>query len=276
MRLRVGILAAVLFVVPACGVAFIWPPPVTAHSVGTATSRALLNGVWIAALVPFDTLAVEQLEPDLSRRKASGDSTPAERTVQTIRDLGVWAPLGLIALLVLLCILCVPAVFLPIAAGALFGLGWGFVYTWIGVQLGASAGFFISRRLARDWVARRLGSQPLLSALEEAVALEGWKIVGLLRLAPGAPYFLLNYLFGLTRVPYRDYAWATAIGSIPGVLFFTYLGSLGHLAIEGRLRSLWDWSVYTLGLAALGLASALVAHRARRVLRVRLRQTPPA
>lgn len=103
--------------------------------------------------------------------------------------------------------------------------------------------------------------------------MEGWKIVGLLRLAPGAPYFVLNYLFGLTRVRYWDYVWATAIGSIPGVLFFTYLGSLGNLAIKGRLQTVWDWLFYALGLVALGTASALVAYRARKVLRSRLGQT---
>lgn len=200
--------------------------------------------------------------------------TPAERVTDAIENLGVWGPVAYVALFVTLCVFCIPSVFLTIAGGALFGLGWGFLYAWLGAQLGASIAFFISRRVAHDWVARRLHRLPLLSAVEEAVSTEGWKIVGLLRLAPGAPYFLLNYLFGLTRVRYKGYVLATMVSSVPGILTFVYLGSLGHMAASGRIRTWWDWVLYGVGLAAIALASYLVARRAKVVLDRRLRSDP--
>jgi uncharacterized membrane protein YdjX (TVP38/TMEM64 family) len=194
-----------------------------------------------------------------------------KRATRVLRDLGIWAPIGFLALFVLLCVACVPGVFLTMAAGALFGLGWGFLYAWAGAQMGASAAFFISRHVAHDWVTRRLASRPILSAIEEAVTAEGWRIVGLLRLAPGSPFFLLNYLFGLTRVRYREYLWATAVATIPGTLMFVYLGSLGRSAAAGEFESTWDWVLHGGGLLLLATACSIVARRAQQILRSRLR-----
>lgn len=200
---------------------------------------------------------------------------PAEQVTDLLGPLGPWAVPAFIAVFVIACVLCVPVVVLTVASGALFGLGWGFLYSWIAAQLGASAAFFISRHLAHGWVSRRLARRPRLAAIEEAVRVEGWKIVGLVRLAPGSPFFLLNYLFGLTRIRYRDYAWATAVSIIPGTLLFVYLGSIGQLAASGRLRSVWDWAQYGAGLAALALACLLVARRARQLLGQRIPERPP-
>lgn len=184
---------------------------------------------------------------------------------------GFWAPLAFVALYALTCVACVPGVFLVLAAGAAFGAGHGFLYTWVGAQLGASIAFFISRHVARPWVARRLAQHPLLEAIEGSISQQGWRIVALLRLAPGSPFFLLNYLFGLTAVRYRDYAVATALASIPGTLFFAYLGSLGYQALAGRQRTPLDWTLHGLGLIALASGLYLIARGARR----RLQQHPP-
>lgn len=201
---------------------------------------------------------------------------PAERAADFLRPLGPWAPVAFVTLYALFCVACLPGAFLTVAGGALFGLGWGFAYSWLGAQLGASAAFLVGRYLLSEQVARRLARHPLLAAIEHAVTLEGWRIVGLLRLAPGSPFFLLNYLFSLTRVRYLDYLWATALASIPGTLLFVYLGSLGHLALHGRLRTPWEWSLYGVGLVAVGLGSVLIARRARRRLQERVRVDPPA
>jgi uncharacterized membrane protein YdjX (TVP38/TMEM64 family) len=190
----------------------------------------------------------------------------AERVAEALAALGPWAPAAFIALVALTCILCLPGAFLTVAGGALFGLAWGFLYVWIGALLGASAAFFIGRHFARGWILRRIARHPLLVAIEEAVTEEGWKIIVLSRLTPGSPFFLLNYLYGLTHVRFRDYFWATAIGMIPGTLLFVYLGSIGQMALTGRIRTAWDWTLYGVGLLALALAVLLIARRARRAL----------
>lgn len=60
------------------------------------------------------------------------------------------------------------------------------------------------------------------------VAVTAGIILGMLLLLPLVmllPYPMLNYSLGLTSVSLRDYALATAIGSIPAFFLFVYLGT---------------------------------------------------
>ncbi len=237
-----------------------------APAFGTASAGAAIvgdaRGSLSAGAPPHSVL-----EP---ARETAPAEPPARRAVESLRDAGPWAPLAFVIAFVVLCLACVPGAFLTIAAGAVFGLGRGFLYAWLGAQLGASAAFLIGRYLARGWVERRLARHPMLAAVEEAMSMEGWKVVGLLRLAPGSPFFLLNYLFSVTHVRYRDYALATAVASAPGTLMLVYIGSLGHMALDDRARSAWEWLLHGAGLVAVAAASALVARRARHLVRMRL------
>lgn len=202
----------------------------------------------------------------------------AARSVAFLDQLGPWAPAAFIALFVLFCVCCLPGAPLTISAGALFGFGWGTVYVWIAANLGAAAAFLISRRFASHWIRRRLARHPLLAALEDAVTGEGWRIVGLSRLAPGSPFFLLNYLYGVTRIRFRDYLWATAVCIVPSSAPLVYLGSVGEMALRGRIRSPWEWALYGVGLLALFAGVVLVGRRARsaldRALRARSESGP--
>jgi len=167
---------------------------------------------------------------------------------------------------VLTCLACLPTLALAIAAGALWGVGWGLLYVWCGIVLGSSAAFLLGRYLVRDQVLRRLRKHPRLWAIEEAVSAEDWKIVILARLALGSPFFLLNYLFGLTRIGFWTHLWATAVGVLPSAFLLVYLGSVGEMAVRGRFRTPWDWMVFVLGWVALAGAIVLVARRTRRIL----------
>src|SRR5205807_10283945 len=86
--------------------------------------------------------------------------------------------------------------------------------------LGATAAFIVGRLLARDWVAKRIQTAPNFKAIDEAVAVEGWKSVDLLRLPPVFPFSLLNYALRLTRVSLRDYFFASWIGMLMGTVLY--------------------------------------------------------
>ena len=118
-----------------------------------------------------------------------------------IDSLGGWAPPVFVIIYVVATVLLMPAWPLTVGGGALFGLGFGSLYVSIGSTLGATCAFLLGRSLARDLIAKRLKQNPKLQALDDAVARQGWKIVGLIRLSPIFPYSLMNYAFGLTRVP---------------------------------------------------------------------------
>ena len=85
--------------------------------------------------------------------------------------------------------------------GFLFKLFWGTVTVSIGATLGACAAFWVGRTVARGWVAKKVAGNAKFAAIDEAVGREGFKIVLLTRLSPIFPFNLLNYAFGLTRVP---------------------------------------------------------------------------
>lgn len=148
-----------------------------------------------------------------------------------IQGLGPWGPVIFIAIYVVACVLLVPASVFTLGAGILFGVVRGSLYTSIAATLGATASFVIGRYLARDWVAHKIEGHPTFAAIDKAVAAEGWKIVGLTRLAPIFPFAFLNYGFSVTRVSLRDFFFASAIAMIPGTVMYVYFGSLiGDLA----------------------------------------------
>ena len=153
--------------------------------------------------------------------------------------LGEWAPAAFVLLYIASCVACLPASVLTAGAGVAFGVLTGSILVMIGAPLGASAAFLVGRYLARDWVRRKLGHRPAFIAIDKAVAEEGWKIVFLTRLAPVFPFFLMNYAYGLTRVPLRVYFLATWIGILPGSVLFVYIGSLTRAGAEGASPMRW-------------------------------------
>jgi uncharacterized membrane protein YdjX (TVP38/TMEM64 family) len=79
-----------------------------------------------------------------------------------------------------------------LGAGLVFGLAKGSILVSISATLGATAAFFVGRYLARGWVSKQMEGNATFNAIAEAVADEGWKIVGLTRLSPVFPFSLLN------------------------------------------------------------------------------------
>lgn len=183
-----------------------------------------------------------------------------------IAQLGPWGALLFIGLYVVATVLFIPGSALTLGAGAIFGVVWGSVYVSIGATLGATAAFLIGRHAAREAVARRLASHDRFAALDRAVAVEGWKIVGLTRLSPVFPFTLLNYAFGLTRVRLRDYVLASWIGMLPGTVMYVYVGSLAKAAAGDRTRTPAEWALYGLGLLATVGVTVMVTRLARRSL----------
>jgi uncharacterized membrane protein YdjX (TVP38/TMEM64 family) len=187
--------------------------------------------------------------------------------------LGPWG-IGLFAIVyALAAVLFVPGSALTIGAGAIYGLGWGFVAVSAGSTLGAAGGFLVARYLARQRVERWAAQDPRFAAIDEAVGREGWKIVLLTRLSPVFPFTLLNYLYGLTRVRFGSYIVASWIGMMPGTLLYVYLGFAGRAvaqAAAGRgARSPAEYAAWTIGLIATLAVTLYVTRLARQALRVR-------
>ncbi len=196
---------------------------------------------------------------------------------EVLRSLLVWiaglGPLGVVAfigLYILATVLFLPGLILTLGAGFVFGVVRGSIYVSIASTLGATLAFLIGRYLARGWVAKKIESNQRFTAIDEAVAKEGWKIVGLLRLSPVFPFNLLNYSLGVTRVSLKHFFLASWIGMMPGTVMYVYIGSLaGDLAtlgMEGQSRTPAEWALYVIGLIATVAVTVYVTKIARKAL----------
>ncbi len=182
---------------------------------------------------------------------------------------------GVFALIyIFACVFFIPGSILTLGAGAIYGVVRGSVLVSISSTLGATVAFLIGRYFARDWISAKIGSNRKFSAVDSAVASEGWKIVGLTRLSPVFPFNLLNYAYGLTKVSLRDYFLASWIGMMPGTIMYVYIGSLaGDLAgmgVEGRTRTVGEWVLYGVGLVSTVVVTVLVTRIAKNALALRI------
>ena len=193
-----------------------------------------------------------------------------KKVLSWVADLGTWGPLIYILIYILACVFFIPGSILTLGAGVLFGVIKGSIIVSIAATVGATCAFLVGRHIARDWVSKKIQSNPKFQAIDEAVAREGWKIVGLTRLSPVFPFNLLNYTYGLTRVSLRDYFFASWIGMMPATVMYVYIGSLaGEIARiggEGRSRTPAEWALYIVGLIATAAVTVYITRIARAAL----------
>lgn len=187
-----------------------------------------------------------------------------------IAELGIWGPVLFILIYVIATVFLIPGSVLTLGAGAVFGVAKGSVVVSIAATLGATAAFLVGRYLARDWVAGKIEGNRTFSAIDKAVADDGWKIVGLTRLSPVFPFTMLNYAFGLTRVSLRDYFFATWIGMIPGTIMYVYLGALANAGLRSEGRTAGQWVMLVVGLVATIAVTVFVTLIAKKSLGKRI------
>jgi uncharacterized membrane protein YdjX (TVP38/TMEM64 family) len=120
------------------------------------------------------------------------------------------------------------AVVLTLAAGFLFGVVAGVVYVNIAATTGAVLAFLCSRYLIGKWIQKKF-SAPLKSFNRE-IERHGQNYLLVLRIIPLFPFFAVNYLAGITKIPLPKFIWTTALGMLPGSVLYAYAGQrLGEI-----------------------------------------------
>ncbi len=183
-----------------------------------------------------------------------------------VEGLGPWGPVAFIALYALAVVFFFPASVMTLAAGTGFGVVLGAVYVSLASTLGATLAFLVGRHVARKAVQKRIDGNKTFTAIDSAVADEGWKVVGLTRLSPVFPFTLLNYAYGVTRVKFTHYVLASWIGMMPGTILFVYVGSLGKAAASSEGKSALEWTFYGVGLLATIIVTIYVTKIAKQAL----------
>ncbi len=121
---------------------------------------------------------------------------------------------------------------MTLAGGFLFGSIPGMIFVNVGATIGATLAFLAARYVLRDWVERTFGER--IEPIQAGFAQHAFSYLLTLRLIPAFPFFLVNLVSGLTRIPLGTYVIATSIGIIPGSFVYAFagrqLGSIDSLA----------------------------------------------
>jgi uncharacterized membrane protein YdjX (TVP38/TMEM64 family) len=150
-----------------------------------------------------------------------------------IESLGPLGPVVFIFIYAAAVVAAIPGSAMTLAAGALFGSALGIVVVSIAATLGAALAFLAARYFARDSISAWLKGKKTFQRLDEMTERHGAVIVALTRLVPIFPFNLLNYGFGLTRVPFWTYVFWSWLCMLPGTFLYVLGADAVSRAIAG-------------------------------------------
>jgi pyruvate/2-oxoglutarate dehydrogenase complex dihydrolipoamide dehydrogenase (E3) component/uncharacterized membrane protein YdjX (TVP38/TMEM64 family) len=188
----------------------------------TRPSRILLwAGAALVALVALWAWRAYDLGSllTLEHLKTSRDALQASVQAQPLETAGAF-----FAVYVAATALSIPgAVILTLAAGAMFGLGWGLLLVSFASSVGALLAFLVARHLLREAVQARLGQA--LAPINEGVRRDGTLYLLTLRLVPVFPFWLINLLMGLTPMGAGRFYVVSQIGMLAGTAVYVNAGT---------------------------------------------------
>lgn len=114
---------------------------------------------------------------------------------------------------------------LTLMGGFFFGPVPGTLYVNVGASIGALLIFLLSRYVIGKNLQVKYKVQ--LAKFNNELEINGTNYLLTLRLIPIFPFFLINILAGLTKVPANKFLWTTSLGIIPGSFIYAYIGFAG-------------------------------------------------
>ncbi len=177
-----------------------------------------------------------------------------DQIVQTIRSWGSWAVAVSILLMVAHSFVPLPAEFIAIANGIVFGIVAGSMITWIGAMLGAVLAFALARWLGRRFVDAVLPAQ-YTGAIDAWADKQGMPILLASRFLPVVSFNLINYAAGLTLVSWWTFLWTTGLGIAPLTFLMVFAG-------ERMMSGKWDLALILISACiAISLLTYVIARK---------------
>jgi len=189
-------------------------------------------------------------------------------------------------------ILFVPGSMLTLGAGLVFSQCFGQVVgiavaslaVWIGSAVGSWISFLIARYLLFDVVQSWVVKYPTMKAVHRAISENGLTIICLLRMSPIVPWGPLNYMMGVTSMPFKLYM-LSSLSMIPDTVAFVYFGAIidslklltdKHADVESEEESshteLCDWLMTVSGLFTTFVAVVILAVYSSKLLKKSLKE----
>jgi len=124
-------------------------------------------------------------------------------------------------------LLILPASWLSLLAGFLYGPYFGSIVVFLSAFIGASISFFLAKEYFVKKIVTIISRFPKIKLLEKIINKGGLKLIILTRLSPLFPFSILNYFYGLNKVSYKDFS-IGLLFIIPGTYLYCALGSLSN------------------------------------------------
>ncbi|MBO2944298.1 TVP38/TMEM64 family protein [Paenibacillus sp. F411] len=117
-----------------------------------------------------------------------------------------------------------PLIVIVMGNAAAYGLWLGFLYSWIGVSLGALAVFWLVRKVGGrlgEWIQRRMpGAQRFFHWIED----KGFTPIFILYCFPFTPSSLVNIAAGISSVPVTTFMIAVLSGKAVMIFMVAFIG----------------------------------------------------
>ena len=180
--------------------------------------RILIVGLIVAALVSYflfdldQYLTLEYVQSSLADIRAFKDE-----------NFALAATSYFVAYVVITGLSIPAAIIVTLMGGAIFGLFWGTLLASFGSSIGATLAFLATRFLLQDWVQHKFGDY--LAPLNRGMKKDGNFYLFSIRLVPVLPFFVVNLLMGLTRIPALSFYLISQVGMLPSTAVFVNAGS---------------------------------------------------
>ncbi|WP_462324109.1 TVP38/TMEM64 family protein [Desulfoplanes sp.] len=157
------------------------------------------------------------------------------------------------------------AAVMTLAGGALFGFWMGTILVSFASTMGATIACSVARYLFRGPIKTRFSKT--FAKIDQGIAREGAFYLFTLRLIPVFPFFAINLLMGLTRLPLLRFYWVSQVGMLPGTLVYINAGKeLGKLeSLQGILSPSLIGAFVILGLFPLATKKTIAVVRKKSI-----------
>ena len=108
-------------------------------------------------------------------------------------------------------------------AGALFGFWPGLILVSFASSIGSTFCFLFSRYALRNYTQAKFSKY--LEKVNKGIEKDGWLYLLFLRLSPIFPFFIINLVFGLTRMKVLEFYLVSQVGMFIGTAIFVNAGA---------------------------------------------------
>lgn len=209
----------------------------------TAMTHELLSSKavrWVVAVTLIALIAIYFFTDARSYLTIASVREAQSWFMHTYERAPVLVAIGFFAIFTAISAISMPgAAALMLVAGSSFGFVCGTLLSTLASALGATLAMLATRFLFRDWVDARYSAR--MKEIDRGIERDGLYFLFSLRVAPVIPYFILNWLIGLTTMRVWSFFWVSFLGMLPGTAVYVNAGN--EIAKLDSMASIFSWSI---------------------------------